>query len=291
VELVIVPAPPDPPSSPANHNDKRESTDLMAGRMEGKVAIVTGGASGIGRATARLFAEEGARIVVADIDADGARRTAEGLGESALVCPMDVTSESDWEGAVAMAIAHFGRLDIVCNIAGIGRGGTIEEIALEDWNAMLAVNLTGTMLGCKHGIRGIVRSGGAGAIVNLSSLGGLVGIADLPGYCASKGGVTILSKAVALHCAQAGYPIRCVSIHPTYVDTEMLDPVAEAAGGDRAALLAGMARMVPMGRVAQPIEVARTILFAASDDAAMISGSPLIVDGAQLAGPPSAHFQ
>lgn len=263
----------------------------MVGRLSEKVAIVTGAASGIGRATAGLFAAEGARVVLADIDGEGARRAAESLGEAGLVCPMDVTNETDWEGAVAMAIARFGRLDIVCNIAGIGRGGDIEQLALDDWNAMLAVNLTGTMLGCKHGIAGIRRSGGAGAIVNLSSLGGLVGIADLPGYCASKGGVTILSKAVALHCAERGYPIRCVSIHPTYVDTEMLDPVAAAAGGDRAGLIAGMARMVPMGRVAQPEDIARTILFAASDDAAMISGSPIIVDGAQLAGPASAHFQ
>ncbi len=263
----------------------------MAGRLQDKIAIVTGAASGIGRATARLFAQEGARVVVADIDAEGARRTSEEIGEAALTCPMDVTNESDWEGAVAMAIARFGKLDGVCNIAGIGRGGTIEDVTLDDWNAMIAVNLTGTMLGCKHGIRGIVRSGGAGAIVNLSSLGGLVGIADIAGYCASKGGVTILSKSIALHCAQRGYPIRCISVHPTYVDTEMLDPVVDAMGGDRGALLAGMARLVPMGRVAKPDDIARTILFAMSDDAAMVSGSPLIVDGAQLAGPPSAHFQ
>ena len=263
----------------------------MAGRLQDKVAIITGAASGIGRATARLFAREGAQVVVADIDAEGAQKTSAEIGAAALTCPMDVTSESDWEGAVAMAIARFGRLDGLCNIAGIGRGGTIEDVSLDDWNAMIAVNLTGTMLGCKHAIRGIVRSGGAGAIVNLSSLGGLVGIADIAGYCASKGGVTILSKSIALHCAQRGYPIRCVSIHPTYVDTEMLDPVAEAMGGDRDALLAGMARLVPMGRIARPDDIARAILFAMSDDAAMVSGSPLIVDGAQLAGPPSAHFE
>lgn len=258
-------------------------------RLEGKTAFITGAASGIGRATALLFANEGARVVAADISLAGAERTVAQIGANALAVALDVASESQWEQALQRAIDQFGRLDIVCNIAGIGRGGSIEDVELADWNAMLAVNLTGTMLGCKHGVRAIKRTGGSGAIVNVSSVGGLVGIADIAGYCASKGGVTILSKSVALHCAQRGYPIRCVSVHPTYVDTEMLDPVA-AAMGSRSELLARMARQVPVGRVATPNDIARTILFAASDDAAMVNGSSLIADGAQLAGPPSAHF-
>lgn len=260
------------------------------GRLAGKVAIVTGAGSGIGRATALRFAAEGARLLAADIDEAAAQRTAGRIGPAALPFILDVASEPGWEQAVESAIGAFGRLDIVCNIAGIGMGGTIEEVELDGWNAMLAVNLTGTMLGCKHGVKGIVRSGGSGAIVNVSSLGGLVGVADIAGYCASKGGVTTLTKSVALHCAGRGYPIRCVSIHPTYVDTEMLDPVAEAFG-DRAALIAGMAAQVPMGRVCTPDDIAGAILFAASDDAAMVSGSGLIVDGAQLAGPAPVHFQ
>nr|WP_298721207.1 SDR family oxidoreductase [uncultured Steroidobacter sp.] len=260
------------------------------GRLEGKTAFITGAASGIGRATALLFATEGARVVAADISAAGAERTAERIGANALALMLDVASEPQWEQAMRLAVDRFGRLDIVCNIAGIGRGGCIEDVTLEDWNAMLAVNLTGTMLGCKHGVRTIKNTGGRGAIVNVSSVGGLVGIADIAGYCASKGGVTILTKSVALHCAQRGYPIRCVSVHPTYVDTEMLDPVA-AAMGSRSELLARMARQVPVGRVATADDIARTILFAASDDAIMIDGSALIVDGAQLAGPPSAHFE
>ncbi len=260
-----------------------------AGRLAGKVALVTGGGSGIGRATCRTFASEGAQVVIADVNLEGARLTASSIGAAATSHRMDVRAEPDWERAVELAISHFGRLDIVCNIAGIGRGGSIEDTRLEDWDAMLAVNLTGTMLGCKHGVRAIVRSGGRGAIVNMSSVGGTAGIADIAGYCASKGGVTVLTKAVALHCAQKGYPIRCVSVHPTYVDTEMLDPVA-AALGDRRALLEGMARLVPMGRLCTPDDVARVVAFVASDDAAMVSGSELYVDGAQLAGPPSAHF-
>ncbi|MFC4314039.1 SDR family NAD(P)-dependent oxidoreductase [Steroidobacter flavus] len=260
------------------------------GRLEGKTAFITGAASGIGRATALLFAREGARVVAADISGAGAEQTADRIGPNALAVTLDVAGEPQWEQAMRRAVDRFGRLDILCNIAGIGRGGSIEDVTLEDWNAMLAVNLTGTMLGCKHGVRTIKSTGGSGAIVNVSSVGGLVGIADIAGYCASKGGVTILTKSVALHCAQRGYPIRCVSVHPTYVDTEMLDPVA-AAMGSRSELLARMARQVPMGRVATADDIARTILFAASDDAIMIDGSSLIVDGAQLAGPPSAHFE
>lgn len=259
-------------------------------RLANKVALVTGGGSGIGRATALTFAREGASVVVADINLEAARRVADAIGAQADARHLDVTSEPAWEAAVQAAIDRFGKLDIVANIAGIGRGGSIEDTTLEDWHAMIAVNLTGVMLGCKHGIKGIVRSGGAGAIVNMSSMGGIVGPSDIAGYCASKGGVTVLTKSVAMHCAEQRYPIRCVSIHPTYVDTEMLDPVAEAAGAQRADLLAGMARLVPMGRVATPQDIANACLFAASDEAAMISGSGLLVDGAQLAGPPSAHF-
>lgn len=262
----------------------------MSGRIAGKTVFITGGASGIGRATARLFVQEGARVVVADIDIEGASRTAREIGNEALALPLDVSSEPQWQEALRLAIEKFGRLDGLCNIAGIGRGGSIEDLQLSDWNAMVAVNLTGTMLGCKHGVRAIARSGGSGAIINVSSVGGLVGIADVAGYCATKGGVTILSKAVALHCAQRGYSIRCLAIHPTYVDTEMLDPVAQAMGAERSLLIERMARQVPMGRIAKPEDVARAILFAMSDDAALVSGSALLVDGAQLAGPPSAHF-
>lgn len=264
-------------------------SNMPAGRLAGKVALITGGGSGIGRAACRIFVERGARVVVADLNADGARRTAAPLGEASVAHVMDVSSEADWESAVEVPIRRFGRLDVVCNIAGIGRGGFIEDISLEDWHAMLAVNLTGTMLGCKHGVRAIVRSGGRGAIINMSSVGGSIGIADIAGYCASKGGVTILTKAVALRCAQQGYPIRCVSVHPTYVDTEMLDPVANSVG-DRATLLAGMARLVPMGRVCTPEDVARVVAFLASDEAGMISGSEVYVDGGQTAGVSSAHF-
>lgn len=234
------------------------------------------------------FAREGAFVGVVDINADGVNAVARQIGEAALPLHLDVTRAEDWSQATSRIVSHFGRLDIVANIAGIGFPGTILDLKMEDWNRMIAVNLTGVMLGCQAGLRAISESGGSGAIINVSSLAGLVGISDVAGYCASKGGVTTLTKSVALFCAEQRLPVRCVSILPTYVDSEMLDPVA-AAIGSRDAMTSAMARLVPMGRIATPQDIANGILFAASDEAAMISGSELIIDGAQLAGPASAH--
>ncbi len=263
---------------------------MSGGRLAGKVALVTGGASGIGRATCLEIAAEGGSLAVADINADGAKATAAMIGDGAASFSLDVSSEVDWQRVCQEVVVQFGNLDIVCNIAGIGTGGSIEDIDIDDWHAMVAVNLTGVVLGCKYGVKTITSSGGDGAIVNMSSIGGIVGPSDIAGYCATKGGVTTLTKSVAMHCAERGYAIRCVSIHPTFVDSEMLDPVAEASGTTRSKLVAGMSTLVPMKRVATPHDVAKAVVFAASDDAAMISGSAIVVDGAQLAGPPAAHF-
>ncbi len=256
-------------------------------RVDGKVALVTGGASGIGRAVCRTLAREGARVVVADINADGGQATVRDIGASALFVPLDVTDEDAWVVAVEHAVADFGGLDILVNCAGIGVAGDFWDTSLGDWNAVLAVNLTGTFLGCKHAVLAM-REAGGGSIINISSVAGLVGGGDIAAYAASKGGVTLLTKSVALNCAARGLGIRCNSVHPTYVDTEMLDPVAEALGG-REAMLAGMAELVPLGRVAKPQEVADAVLFLASDEAAMITGSALVVDGGTTAGLPSRH--
>lgn len=260
----------------------------MQGRLHGKVAIVTGGASGIGRATAETFAREGAKVAIADINLPGAEQTAVSIGNAAIPVGLDVAKPEAWHAAINEVVDRFGKLDILANIAGIGFPGTILDLTMAEWDKMIAVNLTGVMLGCQAAIPAIRDTGGSGAIINVSSLAGLIGISDVAGYCASKGGVTTLSKSVALYCAEQRLPIRCISIHPTYVDSEMLDPIASAIGS-RDAMLDGMNRLVPMGRIAKPQDIANAILFAASDEAAMISGSGLIVDGAQLAGPSSAH--
>lgn len=257
-------------------------------RLQGKTILVTGAASGIGRATALTMAREGANVGVSDLNFEGAMNTAQSIGAQALVLPLDVTREEEWAAATQKLLNRFGRLDSLANIAGIGFPGGIMDVKRDEWEKMLAVNLTGVMLGCQAAIRAIGSSGGSGAIVNVSSLAGLIGISDLAGYCASKGGVTTLSKSVALYCAEHHLPIRCISLHPTYVDSEMLDPIAQAIGS-REEMLTEMARLVPIGRVATPQDIANAILFAVSDEAAMMSGHALVIDGAQLAGPPSAH--
>lgn len=256
-------------------------------RLKGKRALVTGGASGIGRAACRTLAGEGARVMVADIDAAGSAKTVADIGAAAASVSLDVTDEAQWQAAVAETVAQFGGLDILVNCAGIGFAGDFWDTTLDDWNRIIAVNLTGTFLGCKHAV-GAMRNSGGGSIVNLSSIAGVLGGEDIAAYSATKGGVTMLTKSVALNCAGKGLNIRCNSIHPTYVDSEMLDPVAEMFGS-REAMLAGMAELVPLGRVAVPQDVADMILFLASDESAMVTGAAMLLDGGQTAGLPSRH--
>ncbi len=253
-----------------------------------RVALVTGGASGIGRATAAALAQEGARIVAADVNDAGAQGTIRALDQDAIAVVLDVSDEKHWIAAIAETIEKFGRLDILVNCAGIGVSGSIEDLDVEDWNRLLAVNLTGTFLGCKHAIPAMREAGNGGSIINISSIAGLVGGEDIVAYSASKGGVTMLTKSIALHCAQHAPGIRCNSIHPTYVDSEMLDPIAEMFSS-RAEMLAGMAELVPAGRVATPQDIADVIVFLASDGSRMMTGSQVVVDGGQLAGLPSRH--
>jgi len=257
-------------------------------QLENKVALVTGGASGIGKATVRKLINQGAKVAIADINSDAAKALAAELGASALPIPLDVSDETSWTDALDTIIKHFGSVDILVNCAGVGTSGNFEELTLEDWNWMLSVNLTGVFLGCKHTIAAMRETGSNGSIINISSIGGLVGGEDIAGYCASKGGVTMLTKSIALHCAKHAPGVRCNSVHPTYVDSEMLDPIAEMFP-DRATMLAGMAQEVPIGRVATPDDIANVILFLASNSSGMMTGAQVLVDGGQLAGMPSRH--
>jgi NAD(P)-dependent dehydrogenase (short-subunit alcohol dehydrogenase family) len=226
--------------------------------------------------------------MIADIDDAAANKSTNTIGDGAIPFHLDVTKEEHWQQAVTYCLDQFKRLDIVVNCAGIGVSGDFEETDLSEWNNMIAVNLTGVMLGCKHGIKGMKAGNTGGSIINLSSLGGLIGAPDVVGYCATKGGVTLLTKSVALYCAQHKLNIRCNSVHPTYVDSEMLDPIAEMFGS-REAMITAMATEVPIGRIAIPQDIANAILFLSSDESAMITGSPLIVDGGQAAGVMGKH--
>ena len=257
-------------------------------KLAGKVALITGGASGIGRATAERFAQEGARIAVADINRAGGESTVAALDGEHRFFALDVTSEADWQTCTRSVSETWGALDILVNCAGVGTHGPFEETTLDEWQHVINVNLTGVFLGCKHAVASMIKTATRGSIVNLSSIAGSVGGEDIAAYSASKGGVTVLTKSIALSCAHRGLGIRCNAVHPTYVDTEMLDPVAEAYG-DRDVMRAAMAMNVPLGKLATAQDIANANLFLASDDAAMVTGTALVVDGGTTAGLPARH--
>jgi len=252
------------------------------GRVQDKVALVTGGASGIGFAAAKLFVDEGATVVVADRDEAAAKAAVAALGQGASLHPLDVSREDEWVAVTDAVARDFDRIDILVNSAGVVLFKDIEATTLDEWRTLMAVNLDGTFLGCKHAVRVMKDRGGGsgrgGSIVNMSSVAGLIGSGNLAAYSASKGGVRLLTKSVALHCARKGYNIRCNSVHPSFADTPMLRAMI-ADARNPAKLEANFATAAPLGRLAQPIEIARTILFLASDESAFTTGAELVVDG------------
>jgi 3(or 17)beta-hydroxysteroid dehydrogenase len=245
-----------------------------ARRLVGKVALITGAASGIGRATAALFHAEGAKVVATDRNEAGLKA----LGPDAdLTLLHDVTDEARWREAVDAVVAAFGRLDILVNSAGVGTLGNIETTTLADWRKVNAINAEGTFLGCREAVRAMKETGG-GSIVNLSSVAGIIGDGSSLAYCASKGAVRLLTKSAALHCARRGYKIRVNSVHPSFAETPMvLEGIAHARDPER--VREGLMRAAPMGRMGKAEEVALTILFLASDESSFTTGAEFMVDG------------
>jgi NAD(P)-dependent dehydrogenase (short-subunit alcohol dehydrogenase family) len=239
-------------------------------RLDGRVCLVTGAGRGIGAAIATAFVEAGARVVLTDIDKESVEGHAAALGQTAHV--HDVADEEAWITIVGAVSERFGRLDVVVNNAGFGWLKPVVDIPLGDWRRLMAVNVDGTFLGMKHTIPLIQRSGG-GAIVNMSSMYGKVGNAGTAAYCASKGAVTLMTKAVALECAAQGNGIRVNSIHPGYVQTPSIDEALSPAQIEQ------LRKLHPIGRIADPAEIARAVVFLASEDASFMTGAELIVDG------------
>ena len=244
-------------------------------RLAGKVALISGGARGMGAVEARLFAKEGARVVIGDIlDAEG-RRVEEDIragGGEALYAHLDVTSEADWRSAVAAAVSRFGKLDVLVNNAGIGGPGRVEDTTLEAWTRVMTVNATGVFLGTKTAIPAL-RAAGGGSIVNISSQLGLVGVEhSSPQYQASKGAVRLLTKATALQYAKER--IRVNSVHPGPIVT----PMTEARRADPEHYRTMVAR-IPLGRYGEAEEVAYGVLYLASDESSFVTGSELVIDG------------
>jgi 3(or 17)beta-hydroxysteroid dehydrogenase len=255
-----------------------DSRRMSSGRrVEGKVAIVTGAASGIGRACAEHLAREGARVIVTDRDGDGAVRVADALGAPHVGRTLDVTDEAAWTAVVDETVAAAGRLDVLVNNAGIGVVGDIERATLADFRRQYAVNVEGVFLGCRAAIAAMKRTGG-GSIVNISSVAGIVADPNLAGYCASKGAVRMLSKSIALHGARRSVGVRCNSVHPSFIDTPMVADLAQAMGGTDE-VRARLEKASPMGRLGHVDDVALMVLYLASDESKFVTGAELVVDG------------
>lgn len=241
-------------------------------RLEGKVAIVTGGAGGIGSATARRLSEEGAAVVVTDRDEAGAAATVASLAGQGLALVHDVVSEADWESVFAATTARFGAPSILVNNAGVYRIGPVEALDPAEIDWLLGINVKGVALGLKHAARAMAPAR-AGSIVNLSSVAGIVGSPRHVLYGASKGAVRALTKSAAAELGPAG--IRVNSVHPAIIDTPMAEYGLAALGRTREQI----ARAYPLGRIGRPEEVANAVLFLASDEASFVTGAELVVDG------------
>ncbi|HML14839.1 MAG TPA: glucose 1-dehydrogenase [Xanthobacteraceae bacterium] len=264
------------------------------GRVEGKVAIVTGAGSGIGRAGAAALAREGARVVATDLAPASAEETAAAIrraGGEAIAIAHDVGEESQWAAVIAATYKAFGKLDVLVNNAGVSGKGSLADTAPEDWRALMRVNLDGVYLGTRAAIAAMTPEGKErdqfGSIIMISSILGLVGGARSAPYSASKGAVRFFAKSVALECATRGQRIRVNSIHPGYIDTPLLAAVmqrrAEQDGTDVASQQSDLVKLHPLGRLGTPEDIAAGIVFLASEESSFMTGSELVIDGGYTA--------
>jgi meso-butanediol dehydrogenase/(S,S)-butanediol dehydrogenase/diacetyl reductase len=248
------------------------------GRLEGKVSLITGAGSGIGQAMAVLFAREGSKVAVADISAEGGQETVRRIrdeGGEAEFFQVDVSSAEQVRRMVDAVIARFGRIDILCNNAGIGVAATVVDTTEEDWDRVINVDLKGVFLGCKYVIPHMLRQGG-GVIVNTASVAGMVGVLNRAAYCAAKAGVIGLTKSIAVDFVTKGIRANCVC--PGTVETPWIDKIL-AQQPDPVAERQRMIERQPMGRMGKPEEIAAAALYLASDEAAFVTGTELVIDG------------
>ncbi|MEW4466514.1 SDR family oxidoreductase [Parasphingorhabdus sp. JC815] len=248
------------------------------GRLEGKIAIITGAAKGLGEADARMFAREGATVILTDMDEENGMRVASEIGAAAEFQTQDVRDESAWEDLIADVVSRHGKLDILVNNAGVVEPGTIETQTAEEWRFVMAVSADGTFFGCKYAVPAMKNTGG-GSIINMASIASVQGEPVVAAYAAAKGAVESLTRSIAVHCANNGYNIRCNSVHPAGVLTPMVEEIGPKmmARNDLRPASEGPAASA----LGHPDDIAHTVLFLASDESRFINGAAIRVDNAK----------
>ena len=249
-------------------------------RLKGKVAIITGGASGIGRAICERFCEEGATVVVADMNEAAGQQVAKTLGDQSSFCQLDVREKDQWHSLMNEVTQKHRKLDILVNNAGIlstTSRQSVEDVNLEEWRSVQSVNVEGVFLGCQAAVKAMKSLGGV--IINLSSVAGLIASPGILAYGASKGAVRQLTKSIAVDCARKGYGIRCNSVHPGLIDTDMGQNSMHMGGGNPEENYRNRIALTPMGEAGSPIDIANGILFLASEEARHVTGAELVIDG------------
>ena len=250
------------------------------GRVENKVAIVTGAASGLGFAAAQKLMDEGAKVLLTDINEEVMNSMQERLSNYSKAqfetVIHDVANEDSWINVIDKAENHFGKINILVNSAGISLGADVVSTDFEIWKKVHQVNLDSVFLGCKYAVP-IMSKSGQGSIINLSSISGIVAGWNTAAYNSSKAGVRLLSKSVALYCAKKGYDVRCNSVHPAFVDTPILDPLKQAFGEENA--VAKLSRQIPMNKIGDTDDVSYAILYLASDESKFMTGTEIVLDG------------
>jgi NAD(P)-dependent dehydrogenase (short-subunit alcohol dehydrogenase family) len=251
------------------------------GRLAGKKAFVTGAAQGLGAAMARKFASEGAKVSLADINVEGAKTVAAEINKAhgegtAFAFPLDVTKEEQWTYALEEADGAMGGISVLVNNAGISLGGNLEQCSLDDFRKVMAVNVDSVFLGAKHALK-YLRQNQPGSIINISSIAGLIANHNGPAYNASKAAVWLLSKNIALYCAKQKLDVRSNTIHPTFIDTPILDPIRQAFGKEEGE--AKLGRQIPLGHIGETDDIANAALYLASDESKFMTGAELKLDG------------